>query len=169
MGSLGSMTVNAFFKDVLKSFKDKNYEVLYITGEAYYEEFKKLKLTSNVKICSKREDLLQIMKIADLIVSRAGATIISEITGIGIASILIPSPYVTNNHQLKNALELKNNNACVLLEEKELTKEKLLEEIEEILYDSEKMREMKKNCLKLSKRKSATMICEEIEKIVEER
>lgn len=169
MGSLGSMSVNKIMKDVLSSFHDKDYQVLYITGESYYDEFKKLKVSDNVKICSKREDLLEIMKVTDLIISRAGATIISEITGIGMASILIPSPYVTNNHQYKNALELKENKACVLLEEKFLTKENLLKEIDTLLNDKEKLIIMKNNCLKFAKTNSATEICEEIEKLVGER
>lgn len=169
MGSLGSMTINKAMKDILLAFKEKEYEVLYITGEAYYNEFKKLKISNNVKIYDKREDLLEIMKTADIIVSRAGATIISEITSLGIPSILIPSPYVTNNHQYKNALELKKNDACVLLEEKDLTKENLLKEIDNLILHKEKMLLMKANCSKLAVKNSATKICEEIEKMVKER
>ena len=169
MGSLGSTTINNAMKDILVSFKDKDYEVLYITGEAYYEEFKKLKLSDNVKIYSKREDLIQIMKQADLIVSRAGATIISEITGLGISSILIPSPYVTNNHQYKNALDLAKNDACVLLEEKDFNKDSLLSTIDSVLNDKEKMIVLKTNSRKLANTNSATMICEEIEKLVKDR
>ena len=169
MGSLGSTTVNNAMKDILLSFKEKDYEVLYITGEAYYDEFKKLKLSSNVKIYSKREDLIQIMKQADLIVSRAGATIISEITGLGISSILIPSPYVTNNHQYKNAKDLEKNGACVVLEEKDLNKKNLLAAIDNILNDKEKMIVLKTNSKKLANTNSASVICEEIEKIVKDR
>ena len=169
MGSLGSNTINTAMKDILLSFKDKDYEVLYITGEAYYEEFKKLKISDNVKIYDKREDLIQIMKQADLIVSRAGATIISEITGLGISSILIPSPYVTNNHQYKNAKELEDNNACVILEEKDLTKDNLLNTIDNILNDKEKMIVLKANSKKLANTNSATLICKEIERIVRNR
>lgn len=169
MGSLGSMTINQAMKDILLEFSNKEYEVLYITGDKYYEEFKKLKLSSNVKIYSKREDLIEIMKVADLIISRAGATIISEITAIGLPAILIPSPYVTNNHQYKNALELKEKKACVLLEEKDLSKENLLKNIDNLLNNKDKMILMKSNSLKLSKNKSATDICQVIESLIEER
>ena len=166
MGSLGSATVNNTMKDILLGFTDKKYEVLYITGEAYFDDFKKLKVSDNVKICAKREDLISIMKSADLIVSRAGAIIISDITGIGLPSILVPSPYVTNNHQYKNAKALEDRGACVLLEEKNLTKDNLLNEIDGLLKDKEKRALIKKECLRIAKKDSTTRICEEVESVV---
>ena len=168
MGSLGSATINETMKDIILGFDGKDYEVLYITGEAYYDDFKKLDVPSNVKLFAKREDLISLMKSADLIVSRAGATIISEIVGIGLPSILIPSPYVTNNHQVKNAESLEKRGACILLEEANLNKDNLLKEIDSILKDKEKRLSMHSESLKLGKVDSATRICEEIESVVGE-
>ena len=169
MGSLGSATINETMKDILLGFKDKDYEVLYITGEAYYDDFSKLDIPNNVKLFSKREDLISIMKSSDLIVSRAGASIISEITAIGLPAVLIPSPYVTNNHQYKNAESLKNRGACILLEESNLNKDNLYNEIDSILKDKEKKLSMHRESLKLAKLDSATCICEEIESAVKDR
>ena len=61
---------------------------------------------------------LHVMKITDLMVTRAGASTMSEITALEVPSIFIPSPYVTNNHQYKNAMDLVDNNAGLILEEK---------------------------------------------------
>ena len=62
--------------------------------------------------------MTRLLKKTDVIVSRAGASTLSEIIALKIPSILIPSPYVPNNHQYKNALDLVNNDACILIEEK---------------------------------------------------
>jgi UDP-N-acetylglucosamine--N-acetylmuramyl-(pentapeptide) pyrophosphoryl-undecaprenol N-acetylglucosamine transferase len=79
----------------------------------------------------------------DLVVSRAGATTLAELTSLGIPSILIPSPYVTNNHQEKNARSLTNNGAATLLLEKDLNSKSLVNHIDQILLDQEKLKEMK--------------------------
>ena len=169
MGSLGSATINESMKDILLGFQEKDYEVLYITGEAYYDDFKKLDVPSNVKLFAKREDLISIMKSADLIVSRAGASIISEIVAIGLPSILVPSPYVTNNHQVKNAEALEKRGACILLPEQDFNKEYLFQEIDSILKDKEKRLSMHHESLKLGKADSASCICSEIESAVKDR
>ncbi len=169
MGSLGSYTVNHKMMEILKAVKDKNYQVLYVTGKDYYQEFKKEKgIPKNVVACDLIEDWLGLLKNCDVLVSRAGATTIAEITAVGLASILIPSPYVTNNHQMKNAMALKNKNACCIIEEDQLNKENLLETIDQILNDKKFSFQLKENARKMRKENSATLICEEIKKIVEE-
>lgn len=169
MGSLGSYTINNKMKDILRNVKDKNYQVLYITGKNYYEEFKKEKdIPKNVVVKDLIGDWLGLLKNCDLLISRAGATTIAEITAVGIASILVPSPYVTANHQMKNAMALKKKQACYILEEENLSKETLLPMMDEILSTKEISVSLKANAKKMRKENSATMICEEIKKLVEE-
>ena len=169
MGSLGSYTINQKMKEILKAVKDKPYQVLYVSGKNYYKEFKKEKtMPKNVVVCDLIEDWLGLLKNCDVLVSRAGATTIAEITAVGLASILIPSPYVTNNHQMKNALSLKKKGACYILEEENLTKDTLLRTIDEILNHKEISLRLKTNAKKMRKENSATLICEEIKKLVEE-
>ena len=169
MGSLGSYTINNKMKDILKSVGNKKYEILYITGKSYYEDFKKEKnIPKNVILCDLIEDWLGLLKNCDVLVSRAGATTIAEITAVGIPSILIPSPYVTNNHQMKNALALKHNEACYIIEEEKLDKEVLLKDIDEIIENKEITIKLRENAKKMRKEKSATLICEEIKKIIKE-
>lgn len=169
MGSLGSYTINQKMKDILKAFKDKDYQVLYITGKNYYDEFKKEKgIPNNVVLRDLIEDWLGLLKNCDVLVSRAGATTIAEITAAAIPSILIPSPYVTANHQMKNALALKKNNACYILEEEKLDKDSLLPLIDEIINDKNKTKKMRENARSMRKEHSATEIVNEIKKLVEE-
>ena len=101
MGSLGSLTMTKKLKETLPLFKNKVYQVLLITGKDYYDEYKDIKLSSNVKLVPFVDNLLGLMKDADLIVTRSGASTIAEITSIGLPAIMVPSPYVTNNHQYK--------------------------------------------------------------------
>lgn len=166
MGSLGSTTMTEKIKSLIPKFKNKKYQVLVITGKNYYDEYKKLEIPENVKIVPFLNDLINLLKDSDLIISRAGASTISEITAIGLPSILVPSPYVTHNHQYMNAKELEDAGACKIITEEEFCEEKVLTEIEELLDNENKYETMKKNSQKLGKKDSATRIYQEIRKLI---
>ncbi len=166
MGSLGSVTMTQKIQELIPGFQTKDYQVLIITGRNYYDQYKDLKPSSNVQIVPFMEDLIQVLKDSDLIVSRAGASTIAEITAIGLPAILVPSPYVTNNHQYKNALELQEAGACVIVTEDEFSAEKILKEIDDLLDDSKKYNQMVENSRKLGIVDSATRIYEEARKII---
>lgn len=166
MGSLGSLTITNIMKDIIPSFGDKNYEVLFVTGKNYLDSYKDINVPSNVKLVPNLNDILSVMKKTDLIITRAGASTIAEITAIGLPSIIIPSPYVTHNHQEKNAEVLENNNCAIVIKEKNLTKDLLLNKIDLLLSDKEKLLTMKKNSKKLGVIDSATKIVEIIEDLV---
>ena len=123
MGSLGSTTMTTKIKELIPGFNNKYYQVLVITGKNYFDDYKELKVSDNVKIVPFMEDLINLLKDSDLIVSRAGASTIAEITAIGLPAILVPSPYVTNNHQYKNAKELEDIGACKIVSEEEFSKD----------------------------------------------
>ncbi len=167
MGSLGSLTMNNKFKEILTKFNNKEYEVLFVTGKDYYEEYSKIELANNVHIVPYIDKMLGLMKNTDLIVSRAGASIISEITAIELPSILIPSPYVTHNHQYLNAKELEDNNASFIIEEKDLTSDILINKIDEILNNKELYDKMKKGASKLKIEDSATRIYNKIKTLID--
>ena len=170
MGSLGSQTINNMMKEILPKFDKKDYEVLFVTGKNYYDEYKKMKnIPSNVKLAPYLNDMLGVMKSTDLIISRAGASTISEITALGLPSILIPSPYVTHNHQEENAKVLENNGASIIIKEKELTDTRLLEKIDLILNDTKRYNEMVRANKKLGISDSATRIYKIIKKLVDEK
>lgn len=165
-GSLGSTSVNERMLDFLNSIDDEDYEVLYITGKASYEEFSKNSFSKNVFIQPYVENLSGLMKDADVIVSRAGASSISEIIALKKLSILIPSPYVANNHQFFNALSVANNKAGIMLEESALTTNILKHQIKELLNDLEKQVNMRLNLSKMQKNDSSTAIYEIIKELI---
>lgn len=166
MGSLGSLTMTKKLKETLPLFKNKDYQVLLITGKDYYDEYKDIKLSSNVKLVPFVDNLLGLMKDADLIVTRSGASTIAEITSIGLPAIMVPSPYVTNNHQYVNAKSLEDDGACIILKEEDFDKNSLVDLLDKTINDKKKLNSMRSALLKRGVTDSATRIYEEIIKLV---
>ncbi len=149
-GSLGSASLNQKMQNFLNSNLHDNYEILYIVGNnVNLEEFtSSVSQSKNVKYVSYMDNLPGIMASSDLIISRAGAGVLFEILALGKPSIIIPSPNVANNHQYYNALELKNNGCISLIEEKDLTAQKLSAEIDKYLNSKAEVFELQKNMIK---------------------
>lgn len=168
MGSLGSSKVNDFLNKTMSGFLGREYQVLYVTGKNEYEKVKVHKFPSNVKVVPYVEGMSRLMKKTDLIVTRAGASTLSEIIALEVPSILIPSPYVANNHQYKNALDLVNKKAAILVEENNLKGDILIREIDSLFHDKKRQNEMKSALKQMSIPNSATKIYAEIKKLVGE-
>lgn len=166
MGSLGSTTMTVKIKELIPGFSDKNYQVLVLTGKEYYDEYKNIEVASNVKIMPFMDDLIGLLKDCDLIVSRAGASTIAEITAIGLPAILVPSPYVTDNHQYKNAKELSDNGACIIVTEDEFSRDKVIGTIDKLFDNRDLYDKMSENSRRLGIDDSATRIYQEIRKII---
>ena len=132
----------------------------------YYDEYKKIKYTNNIKIVPYVDNMVSLLKVTDVLVSRAGASTLSEIASLNVPSILIPSPYVTENHQYKNAMDLVSKDAAMILEEKDLKGDILLRMVEKVLYDKLFTNNMKKNLKSFEVRNSASKIYDEIVKLV---
>lgn len=166
-GSLGSESLNDKMKSFLHHIGKESYEVLYITGKDFYEDFTKGEVfPSNVKVIPYLDRLSALMKRADLIVTRAGASTISEILALRLPAIFIPSPYVANNHQYYNALSIKNKKAGELILEKDLTAELLQKTIHDILLHEDIYQTYKKNLESLSSVASSDIIYEEIKGVL---
>ena len=112
------------------------------------------------------DNLLGLMKDADLIVTRSGASTIAEITSIGLPAIMVPSPYVTNNHQYVNAKSLEDDGACIILKEEDFDKNSLVDLLDKTINDKKKLNSMRSALLKRGVTDSATRIYEEIIKLV---
>ena len=165
-GSLGSSVVNKKMQEFLESIGDEDYEVLYITGKNFYDEFTKQGYPKNVFIQPYVDNLSGLMKDMDLIISRAGASSVAEIEALRLPSILIPSPYVANNHQYFNAMSIVNAKAGFMIQEKDLSKDVLKKQIDEILNNPDLVREVKRNLANISIDDSSSIIYKEIKKII---
>lgn len=165
MGSLGASSINEKIISLMDKFSDKSYEILLVTGKDNYDELSDLKFPKNVKIVPFIENMGSVLKYTDLIITRAGATILAEITSLGIPSIIIPSPYVANNHQEINALDLEEKGACFMIREKEFDEEIFISKIDEILNDKDLYKKLSNNTKKMGITDSATRIYNEIERL----
>lgn len=167
-GSLGSEMMNKKMASFLDSVDNEKYEILYITGKEYYDDYSMLAFSKNVKIVPYVDDLSALLKDIDVVVTRAGASITSELMALGKPSIFIPSPYVANNHQYYNALSIEKVGAGIMIEEKELTPELLKEKINYLLNNTKEVKEMENNLKKMAITNSSTIIYEEIKKLINE-
>ncbi len=164
MGSLGSSKMNQVLVDNMHKFKNKDYEVLFVTGKDNYEDISKIKFPANVKVVPYVDGLPKVMKCSDLMVTRSGASTLSELIALKVPALLIPSPNVTNNHQYKNAMDLVNGKAAILLEEKNLTEDNLVNTIDEILNDKKLLIDIKSNLNLFDIQNSSQLIYDEIKK-----
>ena len=165
MGSLGSTTITNCLLDIIPKFKGKDYEVLIVTGNDYYDRYPK-NLPENVYVLPFLNNMATLLKNVDVMVTRAGASTIAEILAVGLPSILVPSPYVANNHQFHNAKELVNKSAAMLLEEKDFNSDNLLKKIDLLFDNSVLYKEMASNAKRLGIISSCDKIYDEIKKMV---
>lgn len=148
MGSLGSSTVNEKLIDYFKTL-DGSYQVVYGTGKLHYDDaIKKSPKRDYLKVFE-RIDGINVMKNSTLLICRAGATTLSEIEAIGMPSILIPSPYVPNNHQYYNGKALVDCGAAIMIEEKDLNADLLSKTVSDIINDDKLLKDLSSNALKL--------------------
>ena len=164
MGSLGSQTVNKVVIEYLNSLKG-DYQVIYASGKQNYAKARAAVKKKDYICVKEAVDGVKVMANSSLLVSRAGATTLSEICAMGMPSILIPSPYVPNNHQFYNAMALIDKNSALLLEEKDLSPASLKAIIEKSINDEELLKSLHKNAIKLSNPKVLDEIVKEIEKL----
>lgn len=145
-GSLGAKPINdAVLGLILNKYKDNDCVFLHATGkkgewfaEKLEQEGASLKENPHIRV-TEYIDIPACLPAADLVICRSGASTLSELQALGKPSILIPSPYVTENHQYHNAMALVNNGAAVILEEKDLTPEALTEKVNELISDKAKL------------------------------
>ena len=140
----------------------KHYENTIKALEEVYPEFEHNK---NLVIKPYFDDMVTALKATDIAISRAGSLSLSEICACGIAPILIPYPYAAADHQRKNAKSLLNKNACLYLEDKETTGETLLEKLDELLSDPEKLASIQANTRALAKLDATQTIVEQLKKV----
>lgn len=163
-GSLGARAVNNLIEKHIHWIVSNNVQVIWQTGKLYYEEFKKYDELENVQTHAFLNSMDLTYASADILISRAGASSISELCIVGKPVIFIPSPNVAEDHQTKNALAIVNNNAALLLKESEF--EIFQKMFKGLLADKKLQKTLSENIKKLALPNATKDIVKEIEKLL---
>jgi UDP-N-acetylglucosamine--N-acetylmuramyl-(pentapeptide) pyrophosphoryl-undecaprenol N-acetylglucosamine transferase len=142
-GSQGARSINfAVPKAMHLLSKDTPVEITHDTGEADYEKVKEIYKDFNIKAKVSKfiDDISQVYKWADIVIGRAGAMTISELSALGLPSILIPYPQATDNHQFYNAKFLVDKNAAEMILDKDLNPEKLAQITKSFFLETDKLK-----------------------------
>lgn len=166
-GSLGAKTINMAMGEGLKSLSNHGIQLIWQTGKSYYE-------TAKQQVGSFQDqnilafDFISRMDLAyaaaDVVISRAGASSVSELCNIGMPSILVPSPNVAEDHQTKNAMALVNKDAAILVKDSEAEKD-LIPVVLNLLSDQKKQKELSLHISKMAFHHSANVIANEVLKL----
>lgn len=168
-GSLGARTINESVLQHLDLVKDSDVQFIWQTGKYYHAnilEQLKGKELPNLKVTDFVTDMGAAYKAADLVISRSGASSISEFCLIGKPVILVPSPNVAEDHQTKNALALANKDAAIYVKDAEAP-EILLKLAIDTVNDEAKLKSLSENVLKLALPDSANIIAKEVIKLAQ--
>ena len=166
-GSLGAKSINEGILNSIHTIKDQPIKLLWQVGKRYFEsienQLNQINIP-NVKALAfiKRMDLAY--SLADIVISRAGALSISELTLAGKPSILVPSPNVSEDHQTKNAMSLVNKSAAILVEDKQT--DSLLRTAMDLLKEENQLNTISKNAKKMGKPNASEDIVNEIFKLI---
>ncbi len=162
MGSLGSSSVSKVIDEACSLF-DPDYQVLIAAGQDNDYKFHTIsdKRIHIVPYVNGVQCLLQ----ASVSVTRAGATTLAEIAAVGACSILIPSPFVPNNHQVYNSLELADCGAARMIEEKDLTPRILADIVNELMHDEKARNTIKENAKSLGRTDAAWQMIDWMEEL----
>jgi UDP-N-acetylglucosamine--N-acetylmuramyl-(pentapeptide) pyrophosphoryl-undecaprenol N-acetylglucosamine transferase len=169
-GSLGARTINESVLSSIEAIRNSNAQFIWQCGKYYYQDLRLQmetdeRKTENIRLLEfiSRMDLAY--SVADLVISRAGAGSISELSALGKPIILVPSPNVAEDHQTKNAMALVKKNAAVMIADKNAQKE-LIPQALELIDDKIQLQELSNNILTMALPDADAKILNEIEKIV---
>ncbi|MDR0970912.1 MAG: undecaprenyldiphospho-muramoylpentapeptide beta-N-acetylglucosaminyltransferase [Bacteroidales bacterium] len=167
-GSLGALTINQSIDEGLKYFVDNNIQLIWQTGKNYYNKAKESISninSDNIKVFEFIYDMDLAYSAADIIISRAGAMAISELSLIGKPTILIPSPNVAEDHQTKNATALVNKDAAIMVKDVD-ARENLITTLNDLINDKNKQKTLSDNIVKLGIKDADSRIVEIVEELI---
>ena len=165
-GSLGSREINKAIYSIQDYLKYINLQVIWQCGKLYYEEYKQKDISSDIKLYDFLDDIALAYSVSDFIISRAGASSVSELSIVGKPVIFIPSPNVAEDHQLKNAMAVVKNEGALLVEEKNIND--LKKSISELNSSSELRNKLSKNIKKTAFTNATSDIVDEVNKLINE-
>jgi UDP-N-acetylglucosamine--N-acetylmuramyl-(pentapeptide) pyrophosphoryl-undecaprenol N-acetylglucosamine transferase len=166
-GSLGARTINESIAAGIEKINAAGMQLIWQTGKGYYEKAKTFAST-NIKVYDFIKEMDLVYAAADMVISRAGALSVSELCLAGKPVIFVPSPNVTADHQVKNAMTLAKKNAALIVRDAEAM-EKLVDEALILMQSDAKRKSLSQNIAALAKKDSAQKIAEIIYELIEKK
>ena len=164
-GSLGARTINEAVAAGIPALQTAGIHAVWQTGKTYYEKCKAAweaaGSPANIEVHDFLSDMPDQYANADLVISRAGASSISELCLLGKPAILVPSPNVAEDHQTHNAMALVNKDAAVLVRDADAA-DQLITTALDLIQDDKRLQTLHTNILKLAQKDSAKRIAEEV-------
>jgi UDP-N-acetylglucosamine--N-acetylmuramyl-(pentapeptide) pyrophosphoryl-undecaprenol N-acetylglucosamine transferase len=167
-GSLGARRINQLIAKEIDFLRNNNLQIIWQCGNLYIADYKHFSEVENVQVVSFIDRMDLIYAAADFVISRAGASSVSELCLVGKPTIFIPSPNVAEDHQTKNANAIVEKNGALLLKESELD-EKFESVFNKLIHDENLQNSLRQNMKKLAMPNATKSIVEEIIKLVESR
>ena len=164
-GSLGARRINQLMAKEIDFLLTNNLQIIWQCGNLYLSEYKQFSEVENVQVISFIDRMDLIYAAADFVISRAGASSVSELCLVGKPTLFIPSPNVAEDHQTKNAKAITDKNGALLLKESELD-EKFESVFNKLIRDENLQKALGENMRQLAKPNATRDIVEEIVKLV---
>ena len=164
-GSLGARRINQLIAKELDFFTSKNCQVIWQCGKFYFEEYKHFNDHKKVQVLPFIDRMDLVYAAADIIISRSGASSVSELCIVGKPVLFVPSPNVAEDHQTKNAKSVVDQNGAILIKESELD-EKFENTFADLISNENWQKELGENIKKLAKPNATNDIVEEIIKLI---
>ena len=164
-GSLGARRINELIEKELEFLQTQNVQVIWQCGKLYYDMYKKYNNNDDVQVHAFLNNMDFAYAASDFIISRAGASSVSELCVVGKPVVFIPSPNVAEDHQTKNAMAIVNNDAALLIKEEDLDID-FENRFSQLVSSVEKQKELSNNIKKLALVNATKDIADEVEKLL---
>lgn len=167
-GSLGSKRINQLIEKKLDFLDSQNIQIIWQCGKLYYNQYKIYNNMNNVQVYEFLNNMDFAYAAADIVISRAGASSVSELCIVGKPVIFIPSPNVAEDHQTKNAMAIVSKNAALIIKEEELDVD-FENKFSNLIASAENQKELGTNIKKLALVNATKQIADEVEKLLKDK
>jgi UDP-N-acetylglucosamine--N-acetylmuramyl-(pentapeptide) pyrophosphoryl-undecaprenol N-acetylglucosamine transferase len=164
-GSLGARRINELIESKLDFLDIQNVQIIWQCGKLYYQDYRIYNNTQNIQVYEFLNNMDFAYAAADIVISRAGASSVSELCIVGKPVIFIPSPNVAEDHQTKNAMAIVNNDAALILKEEDLEVD-FENKFSQLIASQERQKELGRNIKKLALVDATKRIADEVEKLL---
>ena len=164
-GSLGARRINQLIANEITALSNQNIQVIWQCGKLYFEDYKHFSNNTNIQVLSFIDRMDLVYAAADVVISRAGASSVSELCVVGKPVIFIPSPNVSEDHQTKNAQAIVDKKGGLMIKESELDA-KFTTVFNDLVSNENLQKELSDNIKKLAKVNATKEIVDEIEKLI---